>query len=185
MSRSIAAAALLLTLATGAEAATWTVDPARSSLGFTGQQSGEAFKGRFKAWTAAIDFDPAHLEAGRVAARVDVASAATGDAQKDEAMPTPDWFDASRFTTASFVAAGFAPKGGDAYETTGHLTLRGATKDVVLPFTLTIAGDTAHAVGHATLVRTDFGVGQGAWSSGDTVALDVAVDLDLVATRTP
>ena len=179
------AAAALLAGARAADAATWIVDPAKSTLGFTGDQTGTPFTGRFKSWTAAIDFDPAHPEAARVSVKVDVASATTGDPQKDEALPTPDWFDASAFTTASFDAAGFAPKGGDAYETTGKLTLRGAAKDVVLPFTLTVAGDTAHAVGHAKLVRTDFGVGQGAWTSGDYVALDVTVDLDLVATRKP
>ena len=179
------AATALLAGARAADAATWIVDPAKSRLGFTGDQTGTPFTGRFKSWTAAIDFDPAHPEAARVSVKVDVASATTGDPQKDEALPTPDWFDASAFTTASFDAAGFAPKGGDAYETTGKLTLRGAAKDVVLPFTLTVAGDTAHAVGHAKLVRTDFGVGQGAWTSGDYVALDVTVDLDLVATQKP
>ena len=181
---SMAAAALLIG-AGAAQAATWTVDPAKSRLGFTGSQTGTPFSGRFKTWTAAIDFDPAHPEAGRVSVKVDTASASTDDPQKDEALPTPDWFDASSFTTATFDAAGFSPKGGDAYETTGKLTLRGTAKDVVLPFTLTLTGDQAHAVGHAKLVRTDFGVGQGAWTSGDYVALDVAVDLDLVATRQP
>ena len=179
------AAAALLVGAGAAPAATWTVDPAKSRLGFTGSQTGTPFTGRFKTWTAAIDFDPAHPEAGRVSATVDVASATTDDPQKDEALPTPDWFDAGSFATATFDATGFAPKGGDAYETTGKLTLRGAAKDVVLPFTLTVSGDQAHAVGHAKLVRTDFGVGQGAWTSGDYVALDVTVDLDLVATRKP
>lgn len=180
----LAAAALLIGAGT-AEAATWAVDPAKSRLGFTGSQTGTPFTGRFKTWTAAIDFDPAHPEAARVTAVVDTASATTDDPQKDEALPTPDWFDASSFATATFDAKGFAPKGGDAYETTGKLTLRGTVKDVVLPFTLTIVGDAAHATGHAKLVRTEFGVGQGAWTSGDNVALDVSVDLDLVATRKP
>ena len=185
MMRSTLAAALLLALAGSAEAATWTVDTAKSSLGFSGQQTGAPFSGRFKSWTAAIDFDPAHPEAGHVAATVDTASATTEDPQKDEALPGSDWFDAAGFAKATFAATGFAPKGGDAYETTGKLTLRGVTKDVVLPFTLTIAGDQAHAVGHAKLVRTDFGVGQGTWASGDYVALDVSVDVDIVATRKP
>ena len=183
---SVAAAVLIGFGTVGtARAATWTVDPAKSRLGFVGQQSGEPFTGRFKAWTAAIDFDPAHPEAGRISATVDTASATADDAQKDEAMPTPDWFDASRFTAATFQAAGFTAKGGDAYEAHGKLSLRGVSKDVVLPFTLTIAGDTAHALGKTKLVRTDFGVGQGAWASGDTVALDVDVNLDVVATRKP
>ncbi len=185
MRSTIAASALLLALSGAASAATWTVDPARSTLGFSGEQTGAPFTGRFKAWTAAIDFDPAHPEAARVSATVDIASATTGDPQKDEAMPSADWFDAADFAKASFEATGFAPKGGDAYEAAGKLTLRGITKDVVLPFTLTIAGSEAHAVGHARLVRTDFGVGQGAWASGDSVALPVMVDLDLVAVRKP
>jgi polyisoprenoid-binding protein YceI len=183
---SIAAAAiLLLGLGTAAQAASWTVDSTKSKLGFTGQQTGTPFTGRFKTWTATIDFDPAHPEAGHVAATVDVASATTEDPQKDEALPTPDWFDAAEFGKATFEATGFAPKGGDAFETSGKLTLRGVTKPVVLPFTLTITGDQAHAIGHAKLIRTDFGVGQGAWTSADYVALDVTVDLDLVATRKP
>ena len=170
---------------TTAEAATWTVDLGKSKLGFTGQQSGAPFSGRFKTLAAAIDFDPSKPEAGHVAATVDVASATTDDAQKDEAMPGSDWFDAANFAKATFEATGFTSKGPDSYETKGKLTLRGLTKDVTLPFTLTITGDQAHAVGKTKLVRTDFGVGQGSWSSGDTVALDVDVDLDLVATRQP
>ncbi len=184
--RSISAAAVLLMgLSTAAEAASWTVDPAKSQLGFTGQQTGAPFTGRFKSWTAAIDFDPAHPEAGHVSAAIDIASASTEDPQKDEALPTPDWFDATQFGKATFEATGFTPKGGDAFETSGKLTLRGVSKAVVLPFTLTITGDQAHAVGHAKLMRTDFGVGQGSWASADYVALDVTVDVDLVATRKP
>jgi polyisoprenoid-binding protein YceI len=62
------------------------------------------------------------------------------------------------------------------------LTLRGVAKPVTLPFTLAIAGTTAHAKGHLNLARTLFGIGQGTWSSGQWVALDVGVDVDIVAT---
>jgi hypothetical protein len=51
-----------------------------------------------------------------------------------------------------------------------------------MPFTLQITGTTAHAKGHLSLVRTLFGIGQGPWSSGQWVALDVEVDVDIVAT---
>ncbi len=166
-----------------AAAAEWTVDPAGSRLGFAGTQTGAPFIGRFKTWTAVIAFDPAKPEAGHVLVTVDVASAATDDPQKDEAMPGPDWFDAGKFARATFEATGFRPMGGEAYETTGRLSLRGTGKDVTLPFALTVAGDRAHAVGKAKLVRTDFGVGQGAWADGGNVGLDVDVDFDLIASR--
>lgn len=184
---ALAAAVLVAGLgsATAARAAGWAMDPAKSRLGFTGQQTGAPFTGRFKTWSASIDFDPAKPETAHVAATVDVASATADDPQKDEAMPSADWFDAGDFAKAIFKANGFTPKGGDAYETRGTLTLRGVTKPVTLAFTLTVSGDQAHAVGKAKLMRTDFGVGQGSWSSGDMVALDVDVDMDLAATRKP
>jgi polyisoprenoid-binding protein YceI len=174
----------LLPIASGsAHAASWTVDPARSTLGFSGTQTGAPFTGKFKTWTATIDFDPAKLEVAHVRVDVDVASATTDDPQKDAALPGEDWFDAGKFAHATFEATGFKAAGGDAFETSGHLTLRGIVKPVTLPFTLTIKGDEAHAVGHAKLVRTDFGVGGGQWADGAMVGLDVTVDVDLVATK--
>ena len=108
-----------------AHAASWTIDKAKSTLGFTASQSGTPFTGRFKTWDATIDFDPANPGAAHIVATIDVASATTGDAQKDEAMPQEDWFAADKFAKATFEATGFTAKGGDAYETTGKLTLRG------------------------------------------------------------
>ncbi len=112
-------------------------------------------------------------------------SAATADTQRDEALPGDDWFAAAKFPTATFEATGFAPKGGDKFETTGKLTIRGISKDIVLPFALTVNGDVAHAVGTAKLTRTAFGVGQGAWATDQYVALDVDVSIDLTAKKAP
>jgi polyisoprenoid-binding protein YceI len=175
--------ALPLLAALPAEAATWAVDPAKSRLGFSGLQNGAAFQGSFGKWTAEIAFDPDHPEAGHAKVTIDLASAKTGDPQRDGALPDTDWFDVKQFPAASFEATGFAAKGGDRYEARGKLTIRGIGKDVVLPFTLDIAGDQAHAKGHLTLVRTGFGVGQGVWATADWVALEVGVDVDLTAMK--
>jgi polyisoprenoid-binding protein YceI len=172
-------------LSSPALAATWTVDPAASKLGFSGVQTDQPFSGTFKTWTGTIDFDPAKPEAAHVLITIDPGSAATGDTQRDEALPTDDWFAASKFPKATFEATGFTPKGGTKFETTGKLTIRGLTKDVTLPFDLTIDGNTAHAVGSTKLVRTNFGVGQGDWATDQWVALDVTVNVDLTAHRAP
>ena len=112
-------------------------------------------------------------------------SARTGDPQRDEALPQADWFDAGKYPRAIFEATGFHSKGSDAWETPGTLSIRGIHRDLVLPFALTLSGDTAHAHGHADLERTSFGVGQGAWASGQWVALEVGVDVDINATQKP
>ncbi len=165
-----------------ASAAPWRVDPAKSTLGFSGMQNGAAFKGRFKSFTAKIDFDPAHPDQGSADILIDLSSATTGDTQRDTALPQADWFDTAAFPQAHFAASHFSAKGGAAYEASGVLTIRGISQPVTLPFTLTLAGATAHATGHADLIRTKFGVGQGDWASDQFVALQVGVDVDIAAT---
>jgi polyisoprenoid-binding protein YceI len=173
-----------LSAASPAQAANWTVDPAKSHLNFSGVQTGAPFQGRFDKWTAEIMFDPAHPEAAYVKVTIDLASARTGDTQRDTALPQPDWFDVKDFPQATFEATGFVAHGGDAFETPGKLTIRDMSKVIVLPFTLAVTGNSANAKGHITLMRTNFGVGQGEWSSNEWVAFEVGVDFDLVATKT-
>jgi polyisoprenoid-binding protein YceI len=168
-----------------ASAAEWAVDPARSAIRFSGVQVGVPFTGRFERFKADIDFDPAKPEAGHALVRVDLASARTGDVQRDEALPQKDWFDVRTAREARFAATGFVDKGQGDYVATGTLTIRGMSQPVTLPFHFAVEGGTAHATGRVGLVRTAFGVGQGAWASGQWVALDVGVEVDIVATAQP
>ena len=170
-----------LAVAVPAQAGQWKIDPAKSRLGFTGSQSGMAFSGAFKRWGGTIDFDPAHPEGGHALITIDMAGAATGDAQKDSALPTSDWFDARTYPQAVFEAKSFVSKGGNAYEAKGTLSIRGHAKDVVLPFTLDVAGKDAHARGKLEILRTDWGVGQGEYATGQYVALAVTVEVDVWA----
>ncbi len=169
--------------AAAADAASWRLDPGKSRLGFTGVQTGSPFSGRFTKYGATIAFDPAHLDASHISVTVDLASAATGDVQRDSALPGKDWFDVAQFPQARFETTAIRHKAGNAYEAAGNLTLRGVTRAVVLPFTLDISGAAAHAKGRLDLSRTAFGVGQGTWATGQWVALAVGVDLDIVAVR--
>ena len=103
----------------------------------------------------------------------------------DLVLPQKDWFDVGKSPQARYEATRFVDKGKGDYEAIGTLEIRGTTRDAVLPFHLQTAGDQAHAKGHLDLVRTSFGVGQGAWAKGQWVALEVGVDVDLIATRVP
>jgi polyisoprenoid-binding protein YceI len=179
----LAAAALLAGASASAEAASWTIDTAKSHLGFTGSENGTAFTGRFGQFSGTIVFDPANPAAGHADVTIATASATTGDQQKDGAMPDSDWFAADKFPQAHFVATGFKATSGGGYAAVGTLTIRGLTKPLTLPFTLAITGDTAKADGTVQLIRTDYGVGQGAWSTAQYVALQVSVSFDIVAEK--
>jgi len=178
-------AAALALWSGAAGAAEWIIDPANSLLGFEGKQGGAPFQGSFTRWSGKISFDPANPGAGSAVIDIDMKSAFTNSREKDEALPEADWFNAKAFPQARFEATSFRSKGGNAYEAVGSLSIRGIKKDVVMPFTLDIAGDRAHAKGGLAMVRTDYGVGQGTWKSGDTVALEVSVIMEIKATRKP
>ena len=145
--------------------------------------SGDGFTGIFHRWSAQIVFDPKNLAGSKAAVTVDVASAATGNADRDQALPTADWFSAATQPRASFVTTAIKDLGGGKYLASGDLTLRGVKRPVQLPFTLAIAGDTARMNGAVTLDRTAFGIGQGQWKTGDVVATKVKVTVALTAHR--
>jgi len=168
-------------VASAAQAADWSVDQGQSRVGFSGVQTGTPFKGAFSRYKTAIAFDPAHLDASHMEVTVDLGSAATGDSQRDTAMPGKDWFDVAAFPQATFRTTAIRRTGADTYVADGTLDLRGVSKPVVLVFSVDIQGVSAHAKGHVDLVRSAFGVGQGPWASGQWVALAVGVDLDIVA----
>jgi len=179
----VTAALAALLAATPASAAHWNVDYARSKLGFTVAWSNEPFSAAFKSWKADIEFDPADLAHARADVSISLASEASSEADFDEGLKGGLGFQVSEFPSAHFVTTSFAHKSGDEYVATGKLLLRGMTKDITLPFRLTMDGSQAHMVGTARVMRTDFGVGQGEWAAPTPVAHDVTVTIDLVATR--
>lgn len=73
---------LLLALPLAASAKTWTVVPAQSMLGFTGNYQGGPFKGVFKHFDAHITYDPAHLDQAKFDVSVDLSSVDTQSSER-------------------------------------------------------------------------------------------------------
>lgn len=182
MIRLIALLGALLA-ATPGYAANWIVDHENSALGFIGAQEGNEFTGIFRDWSAEIVFDPDALDQARADVAIATGSAHTGDTNKDGALPGRDWFAVNMFPEARFATNGFRYLGEDRYEAEAELTIKSVTRWVTLPFTLTITGDEARMRGELDMLRTNYDVGEGQWSSGETVALPVTVTVDIVAKR--
>jgi polyisoprenoid-binding protein YceI len=166
-----------------ASAPEWALDKAKSRLSFASSQSGASFDGEFKTFEAKIQFDPEHLEGSSIGVTVDMASATTGDKQRDTALPDSDWFAVKQFPTARFQSKKIVAKSADAYEAEGTLTIRGVAKPLTLPFRLSIEGSSARATAAASIVRTEFGVGQGDFSTDEWVDINVVVKIDIIATK--
>ena len=163
-----------------ASASGWAVNYGASRLAFAASMNGQAIDGAFRRWQAQVRFDPRNLAASEVKVVVDTGSAATGDASRDQALPTDDWFAARAFPRATFTSQRFVSLGGDRYQAIGTLAIRGVSRPVTLPFRLTITGAKAHAEGVVPIDRTAFGVGQNQWKGTEAVAarVDVRVSID-------
>jgi polyisoprenoid-binding protein YceI len=181
--RGLVAFALLLLLPAAASASAWKVVAGKSWLGFKGEAGGSTFDGRFSRWDARIAFDPAQAEQGHATVSVDMASASTGDKEKDQALPQAAWFDASSFPKATLTVQSFRARGGNDYNAIGTLSLRSLSKPIDMPMTIAIDHDTLHATGHLDLVRTDYGVG--ASVGAQWVGLAVTAAFDVTAVRAP
>ena len=165
-----------------AEPSAWKVD-AGSTLGFATAWGGVAIEGRFDRWNADILFSPQALDKSKVAVSIDLASAVSGDAQRDESLQGADWFDTAEHPKATFTATRFEKTGENRYVAHGTLALRGANHPLRLPFTLKIEADKARVSGVTSLDRTAFGVGQGEWKNTDQIPAEVKVSVNLTATR--
>jgi polyisoprenoid-binding protein YceI len=181
----IAAALAFVPAAALAAPPLWTVDKGASHLAFSSSVSGGAFTGAFKSWDAVIHFDPKDLAHSDVAVTIDMASAATGNGDRDAELPSQDWFWTSHFPKATFVAHGFTPAGPGRYTAAGVLTIRGVAKPLTLPFSLAITGAAAKMNASVQLNRLAFGVGQGEWKATDTVPAGVNLNVQLLARRSP
>ena len=171
--------------APGAEVAAscdWTVQPG-SKLGFTAHYGGEPINGTFRKWQARIKFCADDLLHASIAATVTLASAATGDADRDENLRGASFFDTAQFAQARFSASGFKLLGPGRYAASGKLSLHGVNRPVRIVFTLVQRGAAATAQGGTSLSRLAFGVGSDEWAATDQIPDAVAVQFTIRAVR--
>ena len=169
-----------LALAQPALAADYTVD-ADSTLGFTANFQGEAFDGTFRHFEATIRYDPKDHAASKFDVSVDLAGVATGDKDRDDTLPTSEFFNVAKFPKAHFVTTGFR-KAGDGVVATGTLSLKGIDKPVELEVSFEPTERGALLDVATTLHRLDFQVGTGDYADTSTIGDEVRVKGHLVLT---
>jgi polyisoprenoid-binding protein YceI len=169
-----------------AQTSTWKSDPAHSEVDFTIKHLAVSnVHGRFGHVDATIAYDEKDVTKSTVTATIDMLGLSTGESARDNHLKTPDFFDASKFTTATFVSTSVT-KGGSGLQVAGNLTIKGVTKPVVLD----VEGPGAPVTGmdkkpHAgfsattTIHRLDFGIGTNFPSAVLGEDVKISIDLDV------
>jgi len=153
----------------------------RSSIAFSFSQMGVHMEGRCAKVASQLSFDPAAPSEARVTIEVDLASIDTGTPELDTEAAAQPWFNIKAFPVARFTSTAVTPGTGNRYTVAGKLSIKGKTREIVVPATFSAQGNTGTFAGRFTLRRGDFAIGEGPWSAFDIVANDVEVTFRLVA----
>jgi polyisoprenoid-binding protein YceI len=169
-----------LVLASGSATAAGVII-GKSEIAFTMKQMGVNFDGRFKQWKADVVFDPAALDKAKADVDVDLASIDLASADSEAEARGPLWFNTAKFPVAHFSSTSVRSVGGDRYEIAGKLSMKGVTRDCVVPLTLKTDGaGNRVAEGTFSLPRLDYRIGEGEWADTSTVANEIRVRIRMV-----
>jgi polyisoprenoid-binding protein YceI len=160
------------------QAGGWQVASDTSSVGFVAEQQGGKFNGKFKTFTAMIEFDPASPASGKIVGTVTTESVDTRDYDRDASLLEADWFDTAKYPEARFESNSIEATDDGMFVAHGDLMLKGTTKPVDLMFSFDESGDSATFDGKMMVNRFDFNVGQG-WNDTYMVGKDVEVQVRL------
>lgn len=164
------------------KAATYAVDNVHSCVWFRIKHLDISwFYGRFNEVSGTYTFDDADPGNNKLAIDVKTASVDTNNADRDEHLRKPDYFDAEKFPTISFKSERFKKTGANTFEVAGELTLHGVTKPLTVTLERTGAGRDPWGKLRAgfettfTVKRSDFEVGDQRGLS-DEVRLTVSIE---------
>jgi polyisoprenoid-binding protein YceI len=113
-------------------AGVYTIDPAHTSVEFVGRHLMiTKVRGRFPevSGTITIEEEPQH---SRVDVEIKVASVETGNADRDNHLRSPDFFDVEQYPAITFRSTNVEATRGGTWAVTGDLTVRDVTRPVTL-----------------------------------------------------
>ncbi|MFN2443556.1 MAG: YceI family protein [Thermoanaerobaculia bacterium] len=129
---SLTAALILFALPLSAETATWVIDGAHSSAGFSVRHMMVSkVRGSFDKISGTVTGDLSSPTGVQVDVTIDASSINTGNGRRDDHLRSADFFEVEKYPAITFESKRIE-KAGDGYRMTGELTIRGVTKEVVL-----------------------------------------------------
>ncbi len=174
----------------GYEAATWTIDPVHSEVGFSVRHMMVSkVRGRFTKFSGELVTGADPLQSS-VTAEIDLSSIDTGQDQRDNHIRSADFFEVETYPTMTYRSTGIRVEGGE-YVLDGELTLKGVTRSVPLRLELNgfgpdpYGGYRAGFTATGEINRGDFNVSFNAplANGGVVVSEKVQLQLEIEAVR--
>lgn len=167
-----------------AEPEKYVLDPSHSQIVFSYNHLGYSTTwGMFSGFEGEIMFDKDAPAGSSVSVSMPLTSMFTGWEHRDQTILSPHFFGATDDDLVTFVSTGIEVTGETTARITGDLSMGGHTKSVVLEARLNQSGQ--HPVegrewagfdATATILRSDFGVGQYAPFTSDEVQVMISIE---------
>jgi len=182
MIRRLAFVAALALVAAPLYATTYTIEPDYTQAVFRWNHLGFSNPAaQFSQGQGTLEFDPAAPTRASVQVTIPLSSLNTGVPALDEHLRSEDFFEVTKFPTASFRSTRVEPgMGKDRLKVTGELNLHGVTRPVTLDVVVLKVGSNPRTqlatVGFeatTTLKRSDFGLGAFVPQVSDEIRLQI------------
>jgi polyisoprenoid-binding protein YceI len=121
-----------------------------------------------------IIFNPDHLETSSLKGSVPVSTIKTGIDKRDKDLKKETYFDADKYKTIELSSTKLYKKDNH-FAGTFHVTIKGITKQVEIPFTFTQTGKEAEFAGSFTINRRDYGVGGSSIMMSDDLTVSITI----------
>lgn len=172
----------------------WTIDASHSQIQFSVRHMMISnVRGRFENFSGVVDLDEQKPENSKVDVKIEAATINTRDAQRDGHLKSPDFFEADKYPTITFVSKQVKQSDATHGKIIGDLTIRNVTREVVLivefngmaksPWGTTSAGFSAET----KINRKDWGL---EWNKtletgGVLVSDEITISIDLELVKQP
>lgn len=151
------------------------IDKEQSAISFVGKSDVIDHQGKFNEYSATVTLDeenPADLEKASITAEIDITSVVVDADGLQDHLLKDDFFSTETYPKATFVSTGIVSKGGNMYDISGDLTIKGVTKPIT--FTAEITDD--YLTAQYDLPRAEFGIGNDSYGQK---LLDPTVPVDI------
>jgi polyisoprenoid-binding protein YceI len=167
-----------------AQTQTWYLDPPHSSAQFSVRHMGiSTVRGAFTKVSGTVEDSPDPAKSS-VNVTIDASSIDTRVEMRDKDLRGENFFDVAKYPTITFKSTKVEAAGSGKLKVTGDLTMHGVTKEAVLdvdgptaPFKDPKGKSHRGLSATTTLIRSNFGMTADAGMVGDSVAIQLDVEL--------
>ena len=154
------------------------IDPTESGVSFSVSNFRvRTVEGSFGGMKGEVQFDKDNLDQSHFDVSIDVQTIHTENNKRDTHLKSEDFFEVATFPTISFASEDIT-KQGEAYLTSGTLTIKDVSKSIEIPFKVREEGNSTILTGTFSLERKDYHVGEG--TSTFMVGNEIEVEISCV-----